>query len=124
MSGNAGALAQLLRGSGDFERRGDNLVAKGLPGRGKSGFVAALTRELAERHEMKVLFAPAFKLAARLVAAKRELKLVQTLSKLNRYDAILVDELGGYVESSSRRRRSTSCSASSASATRSKKASL
>lgn len=84
--------------AGDFVRRGDNLVAKGLPGRGKSGFVAALTRELAERHEMKVLFAPAFKLAARLVAAKREMKLVQTLSKLNRYDAILVDELGGYVE--------------------------
>jgi hypothetical protein len=61
--------------SGDFVRRGDNLVAIGLPGRGKTGFCAALGRELLERHELKVLFVPAFKLAARLLAAKRDLKL-------------------------------------------------
>ena len=84
--------------SGDFVRRGDNLVAGGFQDRGKSGFAGALIRELAERHGMKVLFIPAFKLAARLVAAKREMKLVKILAKLNRYDAIQVDELGGYVD--------------------------
>jgi DNA replication protein DnaC len=84
--------------SGDFVRRGDNLVAIGLPGRGKTGFCAALGRELLERHELKVLFVPAFKLAARLLAAKRDLKLASALAKLNRFDVIVVDELGGYVD--------------------------
>jgi DNA replication protein DnaC len=84
--------------SGDFVRRGDNLVAIGLPGRGKTGFCAALARELLERHELKVLFVPAFKLAARLLAAKRDLKLIPALAKLNRFDIVLVDELGGYVD--------------------------
>ena len=84
--------------SGDFVRRGDNLVAVGLPGRGKTGFCAALGRELIERHQLKILFVPAFKLAARLLAAKRDLKLVPALAKLNRFDVVLVDELGGYVD--------------------------
>jgi len=84
--------------TGDFVRRGDNLVAIGLPGRGKTGFCAALGRELIERHQMKVLFVPAFKLAARLLAAKRDLKLVQALTKLNGFDVVIVDELGGYVD--------------------------
>ena len=84
--------------SGDFVRRGDNLVAVGLPGRGKTGFSAALARELIERHQLKVLFVPAFKLAARLLAAKRDLKLVPALSKLNSFDVVLVDELGGYAD--------------------------
>ena len=72
--------------SGDFVRRGDNLVAVGLPGRGKTGFCAALGRELLERHELKVLFVPAFKLAGRLLAAKRDLKLASALAKLNRFE--------------------------------------
>lgn len=83
---------------GDFVRRGDNLVAVGLPGRGKTGFCAALGRELLDRHQMKVLFVPAFKLAARLLAAKRDLKLVPALAKLNNFDVVVVDELGGYVD--------------------------
>ena len=35
---------------GGFVERGDNLLAFGLPGRGKSHFVAALSRELILRH--------------------------------------------------------------------------
>jgi DNA replication protein DnaC len=89
-------LSTLL--SGDFVRRGDNLVAIGLPGRGKTGYCAGLGRELIERHQMKVLFIPAFKLAARLLAAKRDLKLVAAIAKLNTFDAVIVDELGGYVD--------------------------
>jgi len=84
--------------TGDLVRRGDNLVAVGLPGRGKTGFCAALGRELIECHQMKVLFMPAFKIAARLLEAKRDLKLVPALAKLNSYDLIIVDELGGYVD--------------------------
>ena len=91
--------------TGDFVRRGDNLVAIGLPGRGKTGYCAALARELIERHQMKVLFVPAFKLAARLLAAKRDLKLLQALAKLNSFDVVIVDELGGYVDMSPGRSR-------------------
>ena len=36
--------------SGDFVRRGDNLLAFGLPGRGKTLYCAALGRELIQRH--------------------------------------------------------------------------
>jgi DNA replication protein DnaC len=86
--------------TGDFVRRGDNLVAIGLPGRGKTGYCSALARELVERHQMRVLFAPAFKLASRLLAAKRDIKLPQALAKLNAFDVVIVDELGGYVEMS------------------------
>jgi DNA replication protein DnaC len=53
---------------------------------------------LLERHGLKVLFVPAFKLAARLLAAKRDLKLVPALAKLNSFDVVIVDELGGYVD--------------------------
>jgi len=84
--------------SGDFVRRGDNLVAIGLPGRGKTGYCAALGRELIERHQMKVLFMPAFKLADRLLRAKRDLKLPRVLSQLNGFDVVIVDELGGYAD--------------------------
>jgi DNA replication protein DnaC len=84
--------------SGDFVRRGDNLVAIGLPGRGKTGYCAALARELVERHQMRALFIPAFKLAGRLLAAKRDLKLTAALAKLNGFDIVVVDELGGYVD--------------------------
>jgi DNA replication protein DnaC len=91
-------LANLL--SGDFVRRGDTLLAFGLPGRGKTAFCAALARALIEKHQLKVLFLPAFKLVSRLLVAKRDLKLDAYLAKLHRLDAIIVDDLGSYVEQS------------------------
>lgn len=78
----------------DFVRRGDTICAFGLPGRGKSTFVAALAREWIQRHQFRVLFTPAFKLVGQLLAAKRDLKLNALLSKLQRYDAVCLDELG------------------------------
>jgi len=46
----------------DFVRRGDNLLCFGLAGRGKTHFVSAVAREWICRHQLQVLFIPAFKL--------------------------------------------------------------
>ena len=83
----------------DFVRRGDNLLCFGLPGRGKSHFVAALGREWVQRHQLKVLFTPTFKLVSQLLAARRDLRLPQALAKLDRFEAVILDDLG-YVQQS------------------------
>ena len=57
-------LPTLLEGG--FVERGENVLAFGLPGRGKSHFVAALSRELILRHGHTVLFIPTFKLVQKL----------------------------------------------------------
>lgn len=80
--------------SGDFVRRGDNLLCFGLPGRGKSYYVTALARALVEQHQMKVMFVPTFRLVTQLIAAKRDLKLPGFLDRLDRYDAIVLDDVG------------------------------
>jgi DNA replication protein DnaC len=59
----------------ELVRRGDNLLCFGLPGRGKSHFAAAMGREWIQRHQLKVLFVPTFKLVGQLLVAKRDLKL-------------------------------------------------
>lgn len=79
--------------SGEFVRRGDSICAFGLPGTGKSAFVCALCRDLVEQHQLKVLFQPAFKLVTRLLVAKRDLQLPAALTKLNRFDVIVVDDI-------------------------------
>ena len=78
----------------DFVRRGDNLLLFGLPGRGKSCFAGALGREWIQRHQLKVLFITAFRLVDQLLLAKRERRLSPALEKLQRYDAVIVDQLG------------------------------
>jgi DNA replication protein DnaC len=83
----------------DFVRRGDNLLCFGLAGRGKSHFVAALGREWIQRHQLPVLYTPAFRLVSQLLAAKREHKLPQAITKLQRFEAVILDDLG-YVQQS------------------------
>src|SRR5487761_2110660 len=78
-------LPTLLEGG--FVERGENVLAFGLPGRGKSHFVAALGRELILRHGHTVLFIPTFKLVQKLLLAKKALKLEALLRKLDRYRA-------------------------------------
>jgi len=85
--------------SGEFIRRGDNLLTFGLPGRGKTLFVAALGHELITRHQLQILFTPTFKLVSNLLAAKRDLKLPNLLARLDRFDAVILDDLG-YVQQS------------------------
>jgi DNA replication protein DnaC len=83
----------------DFVRRGDNLLCFGLAGRGKTHFVAAVAREWIRRHQLQVLFVPAFRLVTQLLAAKRDLKLPQAIARLQRFDAVVIDDIG-YVQQS------------------------
>jgi len=72
---------------GHFVERAENLLAFGLPGRGKTHFLAALGRELILRHRYPVLFTPTFKLVQQLLAAKQELRLESELKRLDRFAA-------------------------------------
>jgi len=71
----------------------------GPPGRGKTHFLCALGRELVLRHGFKVSFTPTFKLVQQLLTAKKDLRLDGLLKKLDRFDAIILDDLG-YVQQS------------------------
>jgi len=88
-------LPTLLEGG--FVERAESLIAFGLPGRGKTHLLAALGRELILRHEYEVYFTPTFKLVQRLLKAKTELRLESELKRLDRFDAIICDDLG-YVQ--------------------------
>jgi DNA replication protein DnaC len=83
----------------DFVHRGDNLLCFGLAGRGKTHLAAALGREWIQRHQLQVLFVPAFKLVNQLLAAKRDLKLPHLITRLHRFDAVVIDDIG-YVQHS------------------------
>jgi len=80
--------------TGDFVKRGDNLICFGLPGRGKSHYCAAIARELIRQHQMKVLFIPTFKLVSRLLTAKGENRLPKFLEQLDKSDLIILDDVG------------------------------
>jgi DNA replication protein DnaC len=82
---------------GHFVERAENLLAFGLPGRGKTHFLAALGRELILRRDLPVLFIPTFKLVQQLLAAKKELRLESELKELDRYPVVILDDLG-YVQ--------------------------
>jgi len=84
---------------GGFVKRADNILAFGLPGGGKTHFLAALGHELILQHQYKVLFIPTFKLVQELLMAKQKLELTEQLCKYNRYDVIIIDDIG-YVQHS------------------------
>ncbi len=83
---------------GAFVERGDNLLAFGLPGRGKTHLVCAIGHELIKRG-YRVLFIATFALVQRLLAAKRDLRLEKELATLDGYDAVILDDIG-YVQQS------------------------
>jgi hypothetical protein len=83
---------------GGFVGRGDNLLAFGLPGRGKTHLVCAIGHELIHRG-YRVLFVATFALVQRLLAAKRDLRLEEELAILDGFDAVLLDDIG-YVQQS------------------------
>jgi DNA replication protein DnaC len=90
-------LPTLLEGG--FVDRAENLLAFGLPGRGKTHFLCALGRELILQRGYTVFFTPTFKLVQQLLAAKQELRLDAALRKLDHFDVIILDDLG-YVQQS------------------------
>ena len=83
---------------GGFIERGENLLAFGLPGRGKTHVVCAIGHELVQRG-YRVWFTPTYALVQRLLAAKRELRLEKELGVLDGFDAVILDDIG-YVQQS------------------------
>lgn len=90
-------LAVLLEG--DFVEKAENILAFGLPGRGKSHLLCAIGRELIIHKGYQVFFITTFSLVQRLLIAKRELTIEDLLKKLDRFDVILLDDIG-YVQQS------------------------
>ncbi|MCP4680237.1 MAG: ATP-binding protein [Deltaproteobacteria bacterium] len=78
---------------GRFVEQAENVLAFGLPGRGKTHLVCAIGHELVSKG-YRVLFVPTFKLVQRLLAAKKELALEALLRKLDRHDVVILDDIG------------------------------
>ena len=78
---------------GGFVDRAENLLAFGLPGRGKSHLLTAIGHELVQ-HGYRVLFVPTFKLVQQLLQAKRDLTLLTAMRRLDQFDAVLLDDIG------------------------------
>jgi len=78
---------------GEFLKRAENILAFGLPGRGKTHLVCAIGHKLIQRG-YKVLFLPAYRLVQKLLIAKRDLALDKELRRLDRFDAVILDDLG------------------------------
>ena len=81
---------------GHFLGRAENIVAFGLPGRGKTHLLCAIGHELVRRGH-QVLFIPAYRLVQKLLVAKRDLILEKELKKLDRFEAVILDDIG-YVQ--------------------------
>jgi DNA replication protein DnaC len=90
-------LPSLLEGR--FVKDAGNILAFGLPGRGKTHLLCALAHELILRHGCRVLFLQTVHLVQQLLIAKRDLKLESFLRKLDHFDVVLLDDIG-YVQQS------------------------
>jgi len=84
--------------TGHFVAHAENVLLFGLPGTGKTHLASALGHELIQLGH-HVWFVPTFKLVGRLLKAKQELALEHALKKLDRFDVIILDDIG-YVQQS------------------------
>jgi len=84
--------------SGDFVDRSENLLVFGLPGRGKTHFVAAVGHALVQLGR-SVYFTPTYRLVDSLLRAKRDLLLEHELRRLDRFEVLILDDIG-YVQQS------------------------
>ena len=84
--------------TGSFLSRRENVLVFGNPGSGKTHLVSALGQEMV-RQGHRVFFSHCSLLVQELLRAKQELKLVRTLKKLARYEALILDDIG-YVQQS------------------------
>lgn len=81
---------------GHFLKRAENVLAFGLPGRGKTHLICAIGHELIHRGH-SVLFTPAYSLVQGLLVAKKALALEREMRRLDRFEVVIVDDIG-YVQ--------------------------
>ncbi|MGH9833023.1 MAG: IS21-like element helper ATPase IstB [Blastocatellia bacterium] len=83
---------------GEFLRRAENVLVFGAPGGGKTHLLAGLGHKLIEQGR-SVYFTSCVLLVQRLLQAKQELLLERELRRLDKYEALIIDDLG-YVQQS------------------------
>jgi DNA replication protein DnaC len=79
---------------GRFVEQADNVLAFGLPGRGKTHLCCGIVRELIIAKGYRALFCPVVLLVQQLLIAKRDLRLEAALRKLDGYDIVVLDDIG------------------------------
>jgi DNA replication protein DnaC len=82
--------------SGTFLEQACNVIALGTPGVGKSHALAAVGHELVVQGHA-VLWCSTASLVQRLLAAKRDLRLPQELTRLDKFACVILDDIG-YVQ--------------------------
>ena len=89
-------LPQLI--TGEFADRAENILFFGLPGTGKTHLAAGLGNALIATGR-SVLFAPTYQLVGWLLRAKRDYELERELRRLDRFQVVILDDIG-YVQQS------------------------
>ena len=78
---------------GGFLSRAENILAFGNPGTGKTHLLCGIAHELIKQGHA-VFFSTAAMLVQKLLIAKRDLRLSQELKKLDKFAAVLIDDIG------------------------------
>jgi DNA replication protein DnaC len=81
---------------GFFLDKTENVLAFGNPGTGKSHLLCAIAHALIYK-EKRIYFTKCAFLVQKLLAAKKDLRLAQELKKMNKFDAVMIDDIG-YVQ--------------------------
>lgn len=83
---------------GFFLDKNENVLAFGHPGTGKTHLLCGISQDLI-RKERRILFTKCSFLVQQLMAAKKDLKLAHYLKKMNKFEAVVIDDIG-YVQQS------------------------
>ncbi len=81
---------------GFFLDKTENVLAFGNPGTGKTHLLCAIAHALISK-EKRIYFTKCAFLVQKLLSAKKDLRLAQELKKMNKFDAVVIDDIG-YVQ--------------------------